>query len=261
MEVFYLEEIEEEHTKLSRLRELILVGLPKMTAIWKGNLSAARLENLKMMKVKECGKLKNLFSKALAKKVHQLVHLAVMNCDTMAEIISNEQAEMEQEAVEIVVSSNMPSPMFFKNLQKLTISKCKKMKSILALRLVRGLEQLEELVIASCNQMEEIISKGEEEEEENIDDKNMLPRLKILALQNLPRLCTLYKGALLLNWPSLEELQVWNCLELKTLPLDLHGAPKLRKFKGQVEWFENLEWKYEITKTRLQPLLTEEYVL
>ncbi|KAK9268339.1 hypothetical protein L1049_000088 [Liquidambar formosana] len=226
-----------------------------MTAIWKGNLSAAHLENLKLMKVKECGKLENLFPKALAQKAHQLVHLTIMNCDNMEEIISSEG---EQEATGITTSSNMPPPMCFKNLRKLTISKCKKIKSILALKLVRGLEQLEELVIASCNQLEEIISMGEEREEE--EDQNMLPQLKILSLQNLPNLGTLYKGELLLKWHSLDELQVWNCPNLKTLPLDWDGGPELRKFKGQEEWFNNLNWTNEDIKARLRLLLNKEYV-
>ncbi|KAK3199649.1 hypothetical protein Dsin_023064 [Dipteronia sinensis] len=41
-EVFYLEEIEEKQSGLTRLRELILVGLPKLMSIWKGNHEIAQ---------------------------------------------------------------------------------------------------------------------------------------------------------------------------------------------------------------------------
>ncbi|KAK3199648.1 hypothetical protein Dsin_023063 [Dipteronia sinensis] len=92
-EVFYLEEIEEEPSGLTRLRELILVGLPKLMSIWKGNHEIAQLENLKMMKVKDCGKLRNIFSKTLAQKLHTLEHLSILKCGSLEEIVSNDNAE------------------------------------------------------------------------------------------------------------------------------------------------------------------------
>ncbi|KAK3199652.1 hypothetical protein Dsin_023067 [Dipteronia sinensis] len=118
-EVFYLEEIEEERSGLTRLRELILVGLPKLMSIWKGNHEIAQLENLKMMKVKDCGKLRNIFSKTLAQKLHTLEHLSILKCGSLEEIVSNDNAEVGGEAVQQMDLSTVPPLLFFQNLQKL----------------------------------------------------------------------------------------------------------------------------------------------
>ncbi|TXG67825.1 hypothetical protein EZV62_009100 [Acer yangbiense] len=232
-EVFYLEDIEEERSGLTRLRELIPVGLPKLMSIWKGhqeelfhicssaappvfygNHKIPQLENLKTMKVKDCGKLRNIFSKTLAQKLHTLEHLAILKCGSLEEIVSNDNAE------------------------------------------VGGLNLLEELTVDGCNQVERIITASGEVRESEC--KNMLPKLKILALNDLPKLETVCHGELLFRWPALQELHALNCPKLKKLPLDSRSAPKMRKLRGQSSWFEDLQLKDEYAKTRLQPLLTEE---
>ncbi|KAI9185037.1 hypothetical protein LWI28_003573 [Acer negundo] len=255
-EVFYLEEIEEERSGLTRLRELILVGLPKLMSIWKGNHEIAQLENLKMMKVKDCGKLRNIFSKTLAQKLHTLEHLAILKCVSLEEIVSNDNAEVGGEAVQQMDLSTVPPLFFFQNLQKLLISKCNKMESVLPLTNVQCLNLLEELTVDSCNQVQRIITASSEVRE--AECKNMLPKLKILALNDLPKLETVCNGEIVFRWPALQELHVWDCPNLKKLPLDSRSAPKMRKVRGQSSWFEDLQLKDEYAKTRLQPLLTEE---
>ncbi|KAK4851003.1 hypothetical protein QYF36_011720 [Acer negundo] len=255
-EVFYLEEIEEERSGLTRLRELILVGLPKLMSIWKGNHEIAQLENLKMMKVKDCGKLRNIFSKTLAQKLHTLEHLAILKCVSLEEIVSNDNAEMGGEAVQQMDLSTVPPLFFFQNLQKLLISKCNKMESVLPLTNVQCLNLLEELTVDSCNQVQRIITASSEVRE--AECKNMLPKLKILALNDLPKLETVCNGEIVFRWPALQELHVWDCPNLKKLPLDSRSAPKMRKVRGQSSWFEDLQLKDEYAKTRLQPVLTEE---
>ncbi|KAK1584214.1 hypothetical protein Q3G72_030848 [Acer saccharum] len=255
-EVFYLEEIEEERSGLTRLRELILVGLPKLMSIWKGNHEIAQLENLKMMKVKDCGKLRNIFSKTLAQKLHTLEHLAILKCGSLEEIVSNDNAEVGGEAVQQMDLSTVPPLFFFQNLQKLLISKCNKMESVLPLTIVQGLNLLEELTVDSCNQVERIITASGEVREAGC--KNMLPKLKILALNDLPKLETVCNGKIVFRWPALQELHALNCPKLKKLPLDSRSAPEMRKVRGQSSWFKDLQLKDEYAKTRLQPLLTEE---
>ena len=172
--------------------------------------------------------------------------------------ISNEHVDFGPEEEELINISIMPLPTLFKSLQKLIVSKCKKMKCVLPMRLVGGLEQLEELTVHCCSHMEEIFANGEEERQAGAQD--LLPRLKILSLQNLPKLGALWKGDLLLNCPRFEELQVWNCPNIRKLPLGFLGELKLKKFKGQLKWFEKLVWEDDMIKTYLESLLTEGYV-
>ncbi|KAK1583172.1 hypothetical protein Q3G72_021542 [Acer saccharum] len=257
-EVFYLEEIEEERCGLTRLRELILVGLPKLMSIWKGNHAIAELQNLKMMKVKDCGKLRNIFSKTLAQKLHTLEHLAILKCGSLEVIVSNDNAEVGGEAVQQMDLSTVPPLFFFPNLQKLLISKCNKMRSVLPLTIVQGLNLLEELTVDSCNQVERIITASGEVRE--AECKNMLPKLRILSFNDLPKLETVCNRDIVLRWPALQELHVWDCPNLKKLPLDSHSAQHIKKFRAQLAWFEDLQWKeeYAYAKARLKRLLTEE---
>ncbi|KAK4858323.1 hypothetical protein QYF36_014563 [Acer negundo] len=112
-EVFYLEEIEEERSGLTRLRELIL-----------------------------------------------------------EEIVSNDNAEVGGEAVQQMDLFTVPPLFFFQNLQKLLISKCNKMESVLPLTVVEGLNLLEELTVDSFNQVERIVTTSGEVRESKC--KNML---------------------------------------------------------------------------------------
>ena len=62
------------------------------------------------------------------------------------------------------------------------------------------------------------------------------------------------------RWPALLELHVWDCPNLKKLPLDSRSAQNMKKFIAQLSWFEDLQWKeeYAYAKSRLKRLLTEE---
>ncbi|ESR65541.1 hypothetical protein CICLE_v10007294mg [Citrus x clementina] len=238
-EVFCLEEneIEEEQAGLRKLRELILEGLPKLLTIWKGNHSKAHVENLEIMRVKECGKLKNIFSKTLALKLGKLEQLSFQKCDRLEEIVSSDEPEEKPEAA----VSNIPPPPIFQNLQKLIISKCHKMKSVFSLTIVKGLKELKELNIVGCNEMERIISVSDEERKEERAD--ILIQLENLILEDLTELKTIYNGKEILEWAGLERLQVRNCPNVKRLPMDASSAPKLVEVRAETQWLEALEWE------------------
>ena len=81
----------------------------------------------------------------------------------------------------------------------------------------------------------------------------MLPKLKILALNDLPKLETICNGEIVFFWPALQDLHVWDCPNLKKLPLAPSSAPNMRKVRGQLAWFEDLQLKDEYAKIHLQP--------
>ncbi|KAF6137924.1 hypothetical protein GIB67_041797 [Kingdonia uniflora] len=94
--------------------------------------------------------------------------------------------------------------------------------------------------------------------EECQEDNNMtikFPCLQILRLKRLPKLSSL--PHVLLQCPSLEELQIWNFLNLKRLPFGLQSTLKLKKFEIDYdEWFERLQWDDLSVKLQLQHVLT-----
>ena len=67
--------------------------------------------------------------------------------------------------------------------------------------IVQGLNLLEELTVNSCNQVERIITASGEVRE--AEYKNMFLKLKILALNDLPKLETVCNGEIVFRWPAL----------------------------------------------------------
>ncbi|XP_077243589.1 putative disease resistance protein At4g27220 [Tasmannia lanceolata] len=165
----------------------------------------------------------------------------------------------------------MPPTGTFHNLKKLTVWFCDSLTCLFSPVLAQNLQQLEELDIVGCSKMEKIISDEEmmisaskEEQELGVVNKEhlLLPLLKAIKLLKLPKLWSLCNNRggggggshVSLDFPSLESIEVYDCFNLKRLPLGSQSAPKLERIKGAEAWFEGLEWEDEGIKSRLQPL-------
>ncbi|KAI4297410.1 hypothetical protein L6164_037302 [Bauhinia variegata] len=82
-------------------------------------------------------------------------------------------------------------------------------------------------------------------------ERYVLPKLEKLVLNNLPifkSICTKET----LAWPSLNLLEIYDCLALKALPFGMDNAANLRSIKGQKEWWDNLEWTNNKAQEQLQ---------
>ena len=96
---------------------------------------------------------------------------------------------------EIVYHSQLPERSFsnaqrqlacFGNLRSLNLSRCMRLKKVFSISIARGLDQLQQLVIDSCANMEAIFPK--EREDEKALDKIMFWKLTSIELTFLPRL-------------------------------------------------------------------------
>ncbi|KAI9099635.1 hypothetical protein K1719_024640 [Acacia pycnantha] len=104
---------------------------------------------------------------------------------------------------------------------------------------------LRELDVESCWSIEEVI-KGEIVLEEDEKD-TIFPSLEVLTLDGLPNLRSIYERVL--SFPSLRSIEVSDCENLKKLPFDSNSAKaKLRRIRGDQEWWDNLEWDDPGTK-------------
>ncbi|KAI4297424.1 hypothetical protein L6164_037316 [Bauhinia variegata] len=66
-------------------------------------------------------------------------------------------------------------------------------------------------------------------------ERNVLPKLEKLILNNLPIFKSIHTKETL-AWPSLELLEISDCLAMKSLPFGMDNAANLRSIKGQKEW-------------------------
>uniref|UniRef100_A0A2N9G0N4 Disease resistance protein At4g27190-like leucine-rich repeats domain-containing protein n=1 Tax=Fagus sylvatica TaxID=28930 RepID=A0A2N9G0N4_FAGSY len=160
-------------------------------------------------------------------------------------------------------SAQVP-PHTFSRLKRIDIYQCSKLKKPLSPGLLLHLHNLEEIDVACCEQLEEIIEEEEEEkEEEGMDTtKITLPRLKRLWLRHLPELKSVCSSSKVISCDSLKKILIYRCPKLKRLPLSLpllngqlSPPPSLKQIEVEEEWWESLEWDSQDTKNVLQPFL------
>ncbi|CAL5345818.1 unnamed protein product [Camellia sinensis] len=124
------------------------------------------------------------------------------------------------------------------NLRSMEVHSCGKLKYVFQPSIAQALHQLEFLLVIGCEEMEEIVAakqnEGQQEEEERVDYKMVFKSLKNLALRHLPNLSGFCTGGddFRFEWPSLERLEVVDCLKMKTFAATTSGStPKLKEVR------------------------------
>ncbi|GLT32644.1 hypothetical protein SLA2020_072970 [Shorea laevis] len=161
------------------------------------------------------------------------------------------------------------SPRIFSNLKHLRVWDCSNLKKLFPCELLQGqgLQNLEEIFVEGCNEMEEII--GWEEEEEKVGNQTTTPilltlsKLRILGLQLLPELKRICPEEGVMICDSLNSIFINVCDKVKRIPLRLgreNGQPSLPVMKeihiqNPKEWWESVEWENPDDKNVLLPFL------
>eukprot|EP00257_Ricinus_communis_P015769 XP_015573742.1 putative disease resistance protein At4g10780 isoform X1 [Ricinus communis] len=111
---------------------------------------------------------------------------------------------------------------------------------------------LANLVVSSCEELEQVISSEKLGEVLDGDEKlNPFWRIELLTLQKLPRLKSIYWNAL--PFPFLEEIVVFQCPLLEKLPLSSSSAEGRQvAIKAEKHWWSTVEWEDDDTKTAFQ---------
>ncbi|XP_057948384.1 probable disease resistance protein At1g12290 isoform X2 [Malania oleifera] len=208
----------------SSLKELEIVGCPKIKKLFTRGLSHQYLpsletirvrqceqmeeivageeerevngtfSSLKVLEIEKCPKIKKLFTRGLLQQyLPSLETIRVWYCDQMEEIVAGEE-EREVNGT-------------FSSVKVLEIVGCPKIKKLFT----RGLPQqylpsLETIKVCSCEQMEEIVA-GEEEREVN----GTFSSLKVLQIVGCPKIKKLFPDRLVRHLQNLELLGVCRC--------------------------------------------------
>ncbi|RDX76649.1 hypothetical protein CR513_43339, partial [Mucuna pruriens] len=120
------------------------------------------------------------------------------------------------------VTNLAPSPIRFSNLMCLYVFECHGLEYLFTSSTAKSLGRLKVMEIKSCESIKEIVSKEEDEAEE---DEIIFWKLHYLNIESLPNLISFYKGSL--SFPSLVQLSVINCHSMKTLCAGTLKADKL----------------------------------
>ncbi|KAL6328759.1 hypothetical protein AAG906_003776 [Vitis piasezkii] len=157
------------------------------------------------------------------------------------------------------------------SLKNLYVSNCDNLKHLFTPELVKyHLKNLQSIHVGNCRQMEDLIVAAEveeEEEEEVINQRRNLilcfPNLQSLRLKDLPKLKSIWKGTMACD--SLQQLTVWNCPELRRLPLSVQindgsgerraSTPALKQIRGQKSGGMGWNGTHLMPNLYLNPLL------
>ncbi|GLU08530.1 hypothetical protein SLE2022_254370 [Rubroshorea leprosula] len=284
---------------LPKLRILELKLLPELRRLYpeRGQMVFEALHifsNLEDLKVCDCSKLKKLFPCELlqGQSLQNLEKIHVQQCSRMEEIIGwEEEEEGNQTTTPILITlpklrilelkllpelrriyperGKMVFEAFhiFSNLKDLRVCDCSKLKKLFPCELLQGqrLQNLEEILVEGCNEMEEIIGWEEEEAGNQTTTPILitLPKLRILQLRFLPELKRICPERGVMICDSLNSIFINVCDEVKRIPLCLgreNGQPSLPVIKdiniqNPKEWWESVEWENPDDKNVLLPFL------
>ncbi|GKV15053.1 hypothetical protein SLEP1_g25855 [Rubroshorea leprosula] len=232
-------------------------------------------DTLQRLKIVCCRNMRSGLNKAaLLEKATELSYCSIEFCKDMECVVDLDSSscpvldkleklcleKLPKLSVLVRVEGVATPPHVFSNLKTLTISNCSGMRKLLPLELLQAFQNLEEIDVDGCKQMEEIIASSDSDAS---SDKFTFPKLRKLLLEGLPQLKSIcsVKGVMLCD--SIEEIKIFECRELKRIPVQLplldNGQPSPPSHLKEIgideeskEWWESVEWDH---KNLLQPFL------
>ncbi|XP_057744717.1 uncharacterized protein LOC130962529 [Arachis stenosperma] len=202
----------------------VIEHLDFLEPFWESNKSLQEdlFDNLKTLKLQRCDFKSYAIPSNVLLSLKILEELEVDQCSTIQSIFEMDNTKIKETSFQLkkltltglqnvthVWQHEKQGILGFQNLQQVTILGCGELKAVFPLSLARYLKKLEELAVAQCEELLEIVRKEEEamERTENFE----FPNLTTLALCLLPRFSYFYSANFILECPNLNELQVFGC--------------------------------------------------
>ncbi|KAL4557773.1 hypothetical protein LXL04_035962 [Taraxacum kok-saghyz] len=218
----------------------------KMNEIKKHLLSVSCFVSLREMSLSYCDDLSSdILSDLLQKpKALKVLHVegsamveVVFDIDSLlteGQKVLNNLTNLELENLPTMTHIWKHGPqtfMGFQNLTKLSVASCHQLTNILFPLVATILSHLQELSISECRRLTVILKEEDEHEATRLTTESELvfPRLKSLALIDLPCLRCFYSGLQCFTWPSLESVWIDCCKEMTTFTAGTSKTPRLRE--------------------------------
>ncbi|KAI9184865.1 hypothetical protein LWI28_001922 [Acer negundo] len=128
----------------------------------------------------------------------------------------------------------MPPSASFQNLTVMQVVDCRSLINIGTSSAVKSLVQLSEMTILLCKNIIEVVGNHGDV----TDDEIIFPKLKRLSLRDLPSLTSFCSWKVTLQFPSLEELIVVKCPQMKIFSQGVLHTPTLWKVEIDDESIE-----------------------
>ncbi|KAF2294855.1 hypothetical protein GH714_024515 [Hevea brasiliensis] len=232
---------------LHQLEYLKLENLPKLTRFCASNLVECPV--LKELRIKNCPQMRTFVSNYTTSNMASSSELDIINSALFDEKVAfpnMEQLEiLNMDNLKMIWHSELHSDSFCK-INALTVEHCEELIQIFPSTLLRGLRNLQRLVIHNCDLLQEVFDL-----QELIKMKESVAiQLRTLRIEGLPNLKHVWNedplGLVLFD--NLISVRVWNCPDLKIIfPASI--AKNLLQLKrlhigrsGVEEIVQNLNW-------------------
>ncbi|KAF8007737.1 hypothetical protein BT93_K1663 [Corymbia citriodora subsp. variegata] len=207
---------EDPKVRSYNLRRLTLPNLPKITSFYKNTDHSIdlfdahqliKLQNLEVVTVERCQLIQEVFDleeMTTSRDIEILWQLTRLTLNGLP-------------SLERIWSKNPGRASCFRNLKALKVENCENLRFLFSSSMAKALVQINEIKIASCVLMEEIMHVQEEElEEATTTDTLEFPLLTSLSLVDLPNLKTFSYGKYCIHYPSLTRLTISGCPKMMT---------------------------------------------
>ncbi|KAL4586182.1 hypothetical protein LXL04_010814 [Taraxacum kok-saghyz] len=164
----------------------------------------------KQIEIENCPSLSRVFPSYVVGQLNKLEELIISKCESMVELFEiegvNNAGDDTCTTITIPSSANMIQ---LPNLTRLYIDNCEVLEYVFTSSILASLKQLNELTVARCKALQVIVK-----EDGSTTNSIVFPRLKSLALTELPNLKGFFLGMNEFRWPLLEYVRMYDCPQM-----------------------------------------------
>ncbi|TYG71954.1 hypothetical protein ES288_D05G440900v1 [Gossypium darwinii] len=195
----------------SSIKILILRNLFEVQVIWNDFAQVVTLENLTTLTLRDCKKLRYIFSPMMTRSLSHLENLFIQGCEEIERLI------LAKDQVSSSSSNGDTSlqPMSFPNLTRIVVANCKNLNSLFPFGFVPVLPNLETLIVTRNSKLEQVFEL-EDEVEVVAEEEMKFDKLNLLSLEELPSLIHFCPKGYHSVFPAMIELKVRDCPKLTT---------------------------------------------
>ncbi|XP_039162932.1 uncharacterized protein LOC120290648 [Eucalyptus grandis] len=199
-----------EHSKESfcKLASIIIQDCEKLSHIFPSNMIEV-FQSLKMIEVVNCPSLESLMEHVAVDTKKRPKRLVFLNL--------NEVKLWDLPRLDALITSSSQATLSLPNLTTVSLCNCHSLKYLFTYDTSGTLDKLEMLDVSDCNKMREVVAMEESEERKLKAMK--FSRLQTLKLCSLKSLISFSSGNCAYEFPSLKNLSILECTELKAFIL------------------------------------------
>nr|XP_004249714.1 putative disease resistance protein At4g10780 [Solanum lycopersicum] len=228
--------------------------------------SLIQTKDLRLIKIGRCNGIEFLIRTSNCRSTrHQGLMSTCNTLETLERLVLHCLKEFSS-LCKLELGEPLPPVGTFSHLRCLEVSFCDKMKKLIPKWLLQYLQNLTEIAVRICDEMEEIIADDEEEQVKQCASSAssspiiVLPKLQMLYLHALPELKSIYKGRMTCG--SIQRVTVSLCGKLKRLPFTLplqngqpSAPPELEYIRMSEKSWKTLDWDHPQYKNVLHPFV------